>query len=400
LATAAASGADGVAGSSSSAFTAFYRAAAAASGHNKQSASPVAAAVSKRPLRLHSGLDPAVLGGAAVPKRKRSGHVAAPPDSLAPAAAAAAAKEEKRGDGAGPSSWRQGQEQAQKQVEEQQGRSKRRRGEEQQAAAGADTKPPAATTTPKAATAAAAAGKGTQHQRKSAAAAATPAEPSVPAGLVVGRPRLTPEALALKEGDEVEFRRVLHQGRCLSGWQSGTLLQVTAGSCWEGGRRFLAQPAAAQQHAADGIHSRRASANGSSPSLSTAAMNGRSSYTPSGSGSGVATPGECVWVPLLWRGPAGGAPAAAPVVLVRLRHSEEPAVGGGGGSAAAPRKGGAQQAEAFSAGESVEVSRGGYWWPARVESAVDASGCGVLRHAAAPEGDGLVWQATGQHRIR
>jgi hypothetical protein len=46
------------------------------------------------------------------------------------------------------------------------------------------------------------------------------------------------------------------------------------------------------------------------------------------------------------------------------------------------------------------VLRHGYWWPALVEEAVDATGCGLLRNAALPEGDGLVWRAAGQHQIR
>lgn len=52
------------------------------------------------------------------------------------------------------------------------------------------------------------------------------------------------------------------------------------------------------------------------------------------------------------------------------------------------------------AGSEVEVLRHGFWWPAVVVEAVDASGRGVLRNAAPPEGDGLLWRASGLHHIR
>ncbi|KAI8476236.1 MAG: hypothetical protein J3K34DRAFT_516657 [Monoraphidium minutum] len=280
---------------------------------------------------------------------------------------------------------------------------------------------------------------------------------SLPEGQAIARARLTPAALGFKAGDAVDFRRVLQQGGCASGWQAGVLLRVAQGSDWEGGLRLLARPADEAGGGGGGAAAspqgrrREAQAGGAgTPAGGGASGSGGDGGAPSPPGvpgGGTLWRGP-VWLPLLWRGPANGEPFAAPLVLVRPRYDPgggggasgsgagEPAAAGdagdpprrrhsgqgrplsggsprlgpgaappptangvaGGGGAAHAQAGGA--AAAASEGARVEVLRHGCWWPARVEAGADAGGRVLLRNAGVPEGDGLVWHAGTQHAIR
>jgi hypothetical protein len=209
-------------------------------------------------------------------------------------------------------------------------------------------------------------------------------------------------------GEPLEFRRILPRGRCASGWQPGVLLCHARGSEWEGGWRLLVQPtggaAAASPSGRDA---------GSPPAANGAHQGVAGSCLSSPGGSdGMAEP---VWVPLLWRGVVGGAPFPAPVVLVRPPHAlhggSRPGASGSEAGAAKETSSKLKRAQhaacgasapglGMRAGAAVEVLRHGFWWPAVVVTALDAEGHGVVRNAAAPEGDGLEWHAAGQHPIR
>jgi hypothetical protein len=240
----------------------------------------------------------------------------------------------------------------------------------------------------------------------------------------------------------VDFRLPGATGEYVTGWRSGTVLGITPGSDWEGGRRLLIRPRHHAHQQQPRAYCRPAAGEEEDSSLKQGGGGGRD-VTPAaadapggGRGGAAAAAGHKdgredagdddlrpLWVPIVWRG-RPTLPWLAPPLLVRPHYVPDEAVV----LAARASKGTATPGVVIAdPGSALEVLRDGAWHPCEVISikqdpaaaaapaasradggdghgggggGSSSSMCVVLQTFVPPEGDGGVWRCTAAHPMR